>query len=230
MQEKNYSIKNWATTERPREKLLYHGSGILTDSELIAIIIGNGTRKKSALDLARDVMALSKNNLRELGKKSIHDFMSIKGIGEAKAVCLVAALELARRRYNSPILDKPQIKSSKDIAKFLQNSLQDKNHEVFIAIYLSKSNRVISMETISVGGLTSTIVDPRLILKKAVQLESVNIILCHNHPSGNLKPSYADEEITHRIKEAANLLDIHILDHIIVSEKGYFSFSDMGIL
>src|SRR5690606_8670282 len=148
---------------------------------------------------------------RELGKKSIHDFMSIKGIGEAKAVCLVAALELARRRYNSPILDKPQIKSSKDIAKFLQNSLQDKNHEVFIAIYLSKSNRVISMETISVGGLTSTIVDPRLILKKAVQLESVNIILCHNHPSGNLKPSYADEEITHRIKEAANLLDIHIL-------------------
>lgn len=230
MQEKNYPIKSWAKTERPREKLLLQGSGNLTDSELLAILLGNGTREKSALDLAREVLALGKNNLRELGKKSVHDFMCIKGIGEAKAICLAAAFELARRRAGSPVLEKPQIKNSRDIAQYLQEHLQDKNHEVFVAIFLSKSNRVISMETISTGGITSTIVDPRLILKKAVQVDAVGIILCHNHPSGNLKPSYSDESITLRIKEASRLLDIRILDHIIVSENGYFSFADSGIL
>lgn len=230
MQEQNYSIKQWSKSERPREKLLLKGSENLTDSELLAILIGSGTRKKSAIDLAREVLLLGKNNLKELGKKSFHDFMTVKGIGEAKAVTIAAALELARRKHSSKFLDKPLVNSSKDIADFLQNSLEDKKHEVFIVVLLNQANKVISYETVSVGGLTCTIVDPRLIIKKALLADAVKIILCHNHPSGSLKPSKADEQITNMVKEAALLMDIRLIDHLIISDEGYYSFSDNGKL
>jgi DNA repair protein RadC len=230
MQEQKYSIKEWAKDDRPREKLLSKSPVALSDSELVAILINNGNRQKSAVDLAKEVLLLGKNNLNELGRLSVKDLMAIKGIGEAKAITIAAALELGRRRQAAGFLEKPQIKSSSDIARYLQTLLSDYQHEVFAVIFLNRANKIKHFEIVSEGGITGTVADPRIILKKALQEDAVSIVLCHNHPSGNLRPSRADEELTHKIKEAARYFDIKVLDHIIVSNEGFYSFADEGIL
>jgi DNA repair protein RadC len=230
MQEHNYSIKQWAKDDQPREKLLLKGAENLSNSELLAILIHNGTREKTAVDLAKDILKLGKNNLNELGKLNIKELMKIKGIGAAKAITIAAALELGRRRQASSWLERAVVASSKDIARYLQTILQDYRHEVFVVIFLNMANKVRHFEIISEGGITGTVADPRLILKKALEEDAVSIILCHNHPSGNLKPSRADKELTNKIKEAARFFDIRVVDHIIVSEAGYYSFADEGVL
>ncbi|MES1215376.1 MAG: DNA repair protein RadC [Bacteroidota bacterium] len=230
MQEHKYSIKQWAKDDRPREKLLSIGADSLSHSELLAILIHNGTREKTAVDLAKEILKLGKDNLNDLGRLSVKELMKIKGIGEAKAITIAAALELGRRRQASSIIDKPVMGSSKDIALHLQSRLKDYHHEVFAILFLNRANKINHFEIISEGGITGTIADPRIILKKALEENAVSIILCHNHPSGSLKPSKADEALTKKIKEAAGFFDITVLDHIIVSEQGYYSFADDGIL
>ena len=230
MQEQNYSIKQWSIDERPREKLLASGAENLSQAELLAILIQNGTARRSALDLSHDIMKLGKDNLLELGKLSLKQLMKVKGIGRAKAVTLLAALELGRRREMAQALEKTLIQSSADIARFLQARLRDLRHEVFAVIFLNRSNKINHFEIISEGGITGTVADPRIILKKALEEEAVNLILCHNHPSGSLRPSRVDEQLTSRIRDAARLLDITVLDHIIVSDAGYYSFADEGLL
>jgi DNA repair protein RadC len=202
----------------------------LTDSELLAIVINSGNRERSALDLAREVLKESQNSLAELAKKSIHDLRKIRGIGPAKAIMISAALELGRRRQASGLLEKPVIRDSTEIANYLKVVLQDYRLEIFAVVFLNRANKINHFEIISQGGITGTVADPRIILKKALEMDAVNIILCHNHPSGSLKPSRADEELTAKIKEASSYFDIKVLDHIIVSEEGYFSFADRGIL
>ena len=224
------SIKNWAIDDRPREKLLDKGRESLSDSELLAILINTGNKNKSAVDLAKEVLLLGKNNLNELGKISLKDLMNIKGIGEAKAVTLAAALELGRRRQATGILQKTYVKSSNELAEFLKAKLKDYSYELFGVVFMNKSNKINHFEIISKGGITSTVVDPRIIFRKAFDVEATSIVLCHNHPSGNLKPSRQDEELTHKIKEAAKYLDIKVIDHLIVSEEGYFSFADEGLI
>ena len=230
MQANKYSIKEWAKDDRPREKLLANGISSLSNSELIAILLNHGTRDKSALELAQDVLKLSKDNLNELGKLSVKELMKIHGIGEAKAIGLVAAMELGRRRYAMASREKAVVTSSADVADYLQISLKDYKHEVFAVLFLNRSNKVNHFQIVSEGGITGTVADPRIILKKALEENAVNIILCHNHPSGSLKPSKADEELTYKIKEAAKYFDIKVLDHVIVSDDGYYSFADEGIL
>ena len=230
MQEQKYSIKEWAKDDRPREKLLRKTPAALSDSELLAILINNGSKKKTAVDLAKEVLLLGKNNLNELGRLSIRDFMAVKGIGEAKAIAIAAAMELGRRRQAAVFLEKPQVKSSSDIALYLQTLLSDYQHEVLAVVFLNRANKIKHFEIVSEGGITGTVADPRIILKKALQEDAVSIVLCHNHPSGNLRPSRADETLTRKIKEAAGYFDINLLDHIIVSNEGYYSFADQGIL
>lgn len=230
MQEHKYSIKNWAKDDRPREKLLTKGAESLSDSELLAILIHNGSKEKTAVDLAKEVLKLGKDNLVELGKLSLTELMKIKGIGEAKAITIAAALELGRRRQSSTPLGKPVVQTSRDIADYLITKLKDYRHEVFAVLYLNRANKINHFEIISEGGITGTVADPRVILRRALEKDAVNIILCHNHPSGSLKPSKADEQLTTKIKEAAKFLDITVLDHVIVSEDGHFSFADEGLL
>ncbi len=230
MQEHKYSIKQWSKDDRPREKLLYSGAENLSNSELLAILIHNGTKQKSAVDVAKEVLKLGKDNLVELGKLSVKELMKIKGIGEAKAISIAAALELGRRRQAAASLEKTMVKTSSDIASYLQTKLKDFRHEVFAVLYLNRANKINHFQIISEGGITGTVADPRIILRKALEEDAVNLILCHNHPSGSLKPSRADEQLTTKIKEAARFLDITVLDHIIVSEDGYYSFADEGLI
>lgn len=230
MQARKYSIKEWAPDDRPREKLLSKSPMALSDSELLAILINNGSREKSAVELAKEILLLGKNNLDELGRLSVADLMKIKGIGEAKAITIAAALELGRRRQAAAILEKPQLSSSKDIARYLQTLLKDYRHEVFGVLFLNRANKINRFEIVSEGGITGTVADPRIILKKALETDAVSLVLCHNHPSGNLKPSKADQLLTQKIKQAAGYFDITILDHVIVSNEGYYSFADEGVL
>ncbi len=230
MQENNYSIKQWAKDDQPREKLLLKGAENLSDSELIAILLVNGTKQKSAVELAKDVLKSAKNNLPDLGKLSVKELMKIKGIGEAKAITIVAAMELGRRRQALSSREKEIITTSSDVARYLQTLLKDYRHEVFAVLFLNRANKINHFEIVSEGGMTGTVADPRIILKKALEEDAISLILCHNHPSGSLKPSRADEELTHKIKEAAKYFDIKILDHLIVSDDGYFSFADEGLL
>ena len=230
MQEQKYSIKEWAQDDRPREKLRSKGAENLSDSELLAILIHHGTKEKSAIDLAKEVLLLGRNSLNALGKLSIKELTKIKGIGDAKAITIAAALEIGRRRQAVLPMNKPIVRYSREIADYLQALLRDHHHEVFVVVFLNRANRINHYEIISEGGITGTVADPRIILKKALQEDAVSIILCHNHPSGNLLPSRADEDLTQKIKEPAKYFDIKVLDHIIVSEEGYFSFADEGIL
>jgi DNA repair protein RadC len=230
MQEQNYSIKQWAKDDRPREKLLAKGPQSLSDSELLAILILNGNKEKSAVDLAKDVLKLGKNNLPELGKLSVRELTKVKGIGEAKAVTIVAALEIGRRRQALASREKSVVTSSADVATYLQTLLRDHRHEVFAVLFLNRANKINHFQIISEGGITGTVADPRVILKRALEEDAVSLILCHNHPSGSLKPSRADEQLTQKIKEAATYFDIKVLDHLIVSDDGYYSFADEGIL
>ena len=230
MQQKKYSIKEWAKDDRPREKLLLNGPESLSNSELLAILIHNGTKDKTAVDLAKEILKIGKDNLSELGKISTKDLMKIKGIGPAKAITIASALELGRRRQMSEPLLKPFISTSNEIATYLQTRLKDYNHEVFAVLFLNRANKINHFEIISEGGITGTVADPRIILKKALEENAVSLILCHNHPSGSLKPSRADEELTLKIKEAAKYFDIAVLDHLIVSDAGFYSFADEGLL
>jgi DNA repair protein RadC len=224
------SIKNWAADDRPREKLLNKGAEVLSNSELIAILINNGNKDQTAVDLAKEILKLGSNNLNELGKLTLKDFQQIKGIGQAKAITIAAALELGRRRQAAATLDKAVVQSSKDIAQYLRAVLKDFTYEVFAVLFLNRANKVNHFEIISRGGITGTVADPRVILKKALEQDATSIVLSHNHPSGSLKPSNADEALTKKIKEAAKYLDIKVIDHIIVSEEGYYSFADEGLL
>ena len=230
MQAEKYSIKEWPEDDRPREKLLSKTTIALSDSELPAILINNGIKNKSALDLAKDILSRVNNNLNQLGKLTVNELMKTKGIGKSKAVTISAAMELGRRRNSMLPLEKPIIKDSHELAKYLQVMLQDHRREVFAVVFLNRANKINHFEIISQGGITGTVADPRIILKKALEEDAVNIILCHNHPSGNLQPSKADEDLTLKIKEAAKYFDIKVLDHIIVSDEGYFSFADEGII
>jgi DNA repair protein RadC len=230
VQAQNYSIKEWAVDDRPREKLLSKNAQNLTDSELLAILINQGTREKNAVDLAREVLSSVKYNLMELGKLGVHDLLKIRGIGKVKVIVILAALELGRRRHAMTPLDKPAVRDSREVANYLRIMLQDYTREVFAVLFLNQANRVNHFEVVSQGGITGTVADPRVILKKALEVNAVNFILCHNHPSGNLKPSRADEELTYKIREAAKFFDIKVVDHIIVSDDGYFSFADSGMM
>ena len=224
------TISSWEAADRPREKMATQQPESLSNAELLAILLHHGTRDKTAVDLARELLQLCQQNLLELGRLSIREMMGVKGIGLAKAVTLSAALELGRRRHAGNPLQKVVINESRDIALFLKTRFQDLTYEVFGVLFLNRANKINHFEIISQGGITGTVADPRIILRKALQEEAVSIILCHNHPSGNLRPSSADQEITQKIRNAAQWLDIRVLDHIIVSDQGYFSFADEGIL
>lgn len=224
------SIKNWAVDDRPREKLVAKGPAALSDSELLAILINIGNKEKSAVELAKEILQLGGNNLNELGKLSLLSFQKIKGIGEAKAITIAAALEIGRRRQAASALEKTVLKTSKEIAEYLRAVIKDFSYEVFAVVFLNRANKVNHFEIISRGGITGTIADPRIILKKALEVGATSLILSHNHPSGHLKPSRADEDLTKKIKEAASYFDMLVTDHIIVSEEGYYSFADDGIM
>ena len=230
MQANKYSIKQWAKDDQPREKLLKKGAENLSNSELLAILVHHGTKSKSAVDLGKDIMKLGKDNLNELGKLSVKELMRVNGVGEAKAITIAAAMELGRRRQASTSLEKTVVLTSSDIASYIRSILMDYRQEVFAVLFLNRANRINHFQIISEGGITGTIADPRVILKKALEENAVNIVLCHNHPSGSLRPSRADEALTQKIKEAAKYFDIRIIDHIIVSEDGYYSFADEGLL
>jgi DNA repair protein RadC len=225
------AINKWNLDDRPRERMMLKGVESLSNSELLAILIINGTRDKSAVDVCKNLLSAVNNDLQKLGRMSISEILQLKtkGIGEAKAVIIAAALELGIRR-NTEENKKSIVKHSSDVANYLRAKLQHKKHEVFMAVYMNRSNKIQHYEIISNGGITGTIADPRVILKKALEHDATAIILCHNHPSGSLKPSRADEELTWKIKEAASYFDIKIVDHIIVSEEGYYSFADEGLL
>ena len=225
------TIKNWAIDDRPREKLALKGADTLSNSELLAILINIGTPEKSAVDLAKELLDAVDNNILRLAKLSVKDLVNlkIKGLGPAKAITIGAALELGIRR-NMADNKKETVQSSKDVALYLQAQLQYKKHEVFAVVFLNRANKINHFEVVSEGGITGTVADPRIILKKALEHDAVSIVLSHNHPSGNLRPSRQDQELTNKIKEASNYFDIKVLDHIIVSEEGYYSFADEGIL
>ncbi len=225
------SIKNWAEDDRPREKMLLKGIDALSNAELIAILINNGAKELSAVDVSKALLNNTGQNLNKLGKLSVQEIikLKVKGIGPAKAMIIAAALELGRRRAGAE--NKVDIITrSSDLAAYLRARLQDKKHEVFAVIFLNQRNQVMHYKVISEGGITGTVADPRKILKTALEHDAVSIILCHNHPSGSLKPSRQDEQLTEKIKQASQHLDIKVLDHIIVSDEGYYSFADEGIL
>lgn len=226
----SFSIKNWSDDDKPREKLVQKGKSILSDAELIAILIGSGSRNESAVGLSKKILASVNNNLNELGKLSINQLMQFKGIGEAKAVTIVAALEMGRRRRGEDAMEITKISSSKHVFELLQPQIGELPHEEFWIVYVNNSNKVMHKSQLSKGGITGTLVDVRLVLKQALELGAVGLILAHNHPSGTLKPSIADKEITEKLKRAAEALDIKVLDHLIITQKEYFSFADNNIL
>lgn len=224
------TIKNWAAADRPREKLLQKGKISLSDTELLAILIGSGSRNESAVELCKKILAGTGNSLNALGKLSLQELTNYKGIGPAKAITIIAALELGRRRRTEEALEKKKITSSTSVFEMMQPVIGELPHEEFWIIYLNNSNKVIDHLQLSKGGITGTLVDVRLALRKAIELSATAIILSHNHPSGNLNPSNADKQLTQKLKTAGESLDIKILDHIIVTEKSYFSFADEGLL
>jgi len=224
------SIKSWAEDDRPREKMLLKGKVALSDAELIAILIGSGSRNESAVALAKRILASISNNLNKLGKLTVLDLIKFKGIGEAKAISIITALELGRRRRLEEALELPKITSSKAVFNFMQPLIGELQHEEFWVVYLNNSNKVLFKERLSKGGLTGTLVDVRLVFKKAIELYATAVILCHNHPSGKLQASNADKSITNKLKLAGETLDIKVLDHLIITENAYFSFADENIL
>lgn len=226
----SFSIKNWSQDDQPREKLRDKGKLTLSDAELVAILIGSGNRNESAVDLCKRILASVDNNLNALGKVSLKHLMEFNGIGEAKAITITAALELGRQRKFEDAVKQEKITSSRDVYDIMQPVLGELSHEEFWVIYLNNSNKVLQKQQLSKGGITGTLVDVRLVLKQALEVGATALILCHNHPSGTLKASEADKKITQKLKTAGLSLDIKVLDHIIVTEKAYFSFADETIL
>lgn len=224
------NILSWAEEDRPREKLLLKGKAALSDAELIGILIGSGTRSMSAVDLSKLILKAAGNNLNELAKQSVNDLKKFKGIGEAKAIAIVSALELGRRRKESQYLQKPTITCSKDAYEVIKPELLDLSYEVFWVLLLNRANQVVKKSQISAGGVSGTVVDAKIIFKIAIENLCSSIILVHNHPSGNIKPSSADLKLTKKLKDAGNMLEIPVLDHLIFADHKYLSFADEGML
>ncbi|MNF30109.1 hypothetical protein D3C85_283220 [compost metagenome] len=229
MEQNNFPITHWSEDDKPREKLMLKGKSALSDAELIAILIGSGNRNESAVDLSKRILGSVDNNLNALGKLSISQLMNFKGIGEAKAISIIAAMELGRRRRAEDAVELTKITSSKVVFEMMQPIIGELPHEEFWILYLNNSNKVISKSQLSKGGITGTLVDVRLVYKTALEMGATSLILCHNHPSGALTPSDADKQITRKLKLAGDSLEIKVLDHLIVTENHYFSFVDEGI-
>ena len=229
MEQKN-GIKFWAEDDRPREKLLSKGPSVLSDAELLGILIASGTKEKSAVDLARELMSLANNNLNQFGKLGLTELQKIKGIGEARAITIAAAMELGRRRQIGAVLDREKINCAEDAAELLLPLLQDLNHEMFCVLYLNNAQLLIKHEFLSSGGLTSTVVDIRIILKNALLCNAAKLIIAHNHPSGNKSPSEADKKLTKKLKDASHQMDIELVDHIIIAGKDFTSFANEGLI
>ncbi|CAM1368871.1 conserved hypothetical protein [Tenacibaculum sediminilitoris] len=227
---KKISIKSWALDDRPREKMLFKGKTILSDAELIAILISSGNREENAVALAKRILLSVNNDLNALAKLSVEELMKFKGIGEAKAISIITALEFGKRRQFEERASISKIKSSADVAKIMQPLIGDLQYEEFWVLYLNNSNKVLAKHQLSKGGFTATLVDIRLLYKRALELSALGVIVSHNHPSGKLSPSSSDIELTKKIKEAGSTLDIKLLDHLIITEKAYFSFVDEGLL
>lgn len=224
------NIKQWAEDDRPREKLILKGKSALSDAELLAILLRSGSAKETAVDLSKRILRHASDNLIELSKLNFTELMTFNGIGEAKALSIIAALELGRRRRESEITIKQKISSSKDVFEYFTANLSDNQYEEFWILLLSRANKIIKKVMISEGGISGTVADPKRIFKTAIELNASSIILCHNHPSGNLKPSEADIKLTKKLKEAGVLLDISVLDHIIIGEESFYSFADEGLI
>jgi len=227
---KNISIKDWANDDRPREKLLIKGKGALSDAELIAILIASGNRDESAVELSKRILQSLGNNLNRLAKLSVNDLIKFKGIGEAKAISIIASLELGRRRRTADVLEKDKIGGSKDAFQILQLKLEDLPHEEFWIVLLNRANKVIDTKLVGRGGVSSTVVDSKVIFSFALESLASGIILAHNHPSGNLKPSNSDIRLTKKLVDAGEIMEVPILDHIIVGDNDYFSFADEGLI
>jgi DNA repair protein RadC len=227
---KKISIKEWSVEDRPREKLLTKGTSSLSDAELIAILIGSGTRDETAVELSRRILFSVQQNLNELGKLTIDDLQKYKGIGEVKALSIIAALELGRRRKLADSLERILITSSEQVYDIFHPLLADLPYEEFWLLILNRSNKIVDKIRISQGGVAGTVTDVRIIFKVAIEKLASGIVLCHNHPSGNIKPSEADISVTRKIKESGKLLQITLLDHIIISDGDYYSFADEKIL
>lgn len=224
------NIKNWAAEDRPREKLLLKGTAALSDTELIAILLGTGTASMSAVDVAKNILKSVDNNLDALAKLTVKDLTKIKGIGAAKAITIVSALELGRRRKAVSTQERPKISASKDAYEQLKGELIDIPHEEFWMLMLNRAHRIIKKQKISLGGVHGTVADPKIIFKVALDELASGIIVAHNHPSGNLTPSQQDIDLTKKLKEAGKLLEIQLLDHLIIAGKNYYSFADEGLL
>lgn len=227
---KKLNIKEWAVEDRPREKLLSKGSRTLSDAELIAILIGSGNINETAVELARRILSSVNNNLNDLTRKGIDYLKSFNGIGEAKAISIIAALELSKRRKEADVFINNKITGSKDAAEYFKPLLEDLNHEEFWIMLLDRGNKILESFRISQGGISGTVIDVRLILKTALEKLASGIILCHNHPSGTMQASDADLKITRKITDAAKLMDISVLDHIIIGQNRYLSLADEGML
>ncbi|RYY36072.1 MAG: DNA repair protein RadC [Sphingobacteriaceae bacterium] len=228
--ENKISIKSWAEEDRPREKLSGQGRRSLTDAELIAILIGSGSRDESAVELSKRILHHYENDLNKLGKATIADLCKFKGVGEAKAISIIAALEIGRRRADTDIKVLDEITGSQDAYHIMRRHLADLNHEEFWIVLINRANKVLAKELVSKGGLSGTVADPKIIFHMALQQQASGIILVHNHPSGNLKPSQLDVELTKKIANAGRMLDINVLDHLIITDSGFFSFADQGIM
>lgn len=224
------NLREWAAEDRPREKMISKGCRALSDAELIAILIGSGNQEETAVELARRILLTVGNSLHDLGRKNSDYFVQFKGIGEAKAINIMAAMELGRRRKETETPEKSRITGSSDVADYFTPLLADLDHEEFWILFLNRNNRINDKFMASKGGITGTVIDVRTIMKTAVEKLATSMVLCHNHPSGNLIPSDADHQITQKLKEAGKLLDIQVLDHIIITQKSYYSFADNGIL
>ncbi|MDD2381640.1 MAG: DNA repair protein RadC [Mariniphaga sp.] len=227
---KRLKIKDWALEDRPREKLLAQGPRSLSDAELIAILIGSGNQEETAVELSRRILGDVNNNLNDLSRKGIDYLQTFNGIGEAKAVSIAAALELGKRRKSAEVFLKKKITCSKDAADFFTPLLGDLNHEEFWVMLLDRGNKITDHYKISQGGISGTVIDVRIILKKALEKLAVSLILCHNHPSGTMEASDADLKITRKIKQSAEVMDISVLDHIIIGQNRYLSLADEGLL
>ena len=225
----SFSIKNWSQDDQPREKLRDKGKMALSDAELIAILIGSGSTNESAVSLAKRILSSVDNNLNKLGKQSLKQLMRFKGIGEAKAISIAAAMELGRRRRGEEALEEKKINSSQTVFELMQPIIGELPHEEFWIIYLNNSNKIIQKNQLSKGGITGTLVDVRLVLKTALEVGAVGLILVHNHPSGTLKTSRADNDMNYKLKLAAESMDIKVLDHLIITEKEYLSFADEAL-
>ena len=227
---KSLTIKQWSVQDRPREKYARSGAAALTDAELIAILLRTGNPNNSAVELAKKLLSQSGNSLNTLSKKTLHELSGIKGIGQAKAISLMSAFELGRRIRAEKVEERLQILSSTDVVNLMQDKIAGLDHEEFWAIYLNQANRILNTVQICKGGITSSPVDPRIVLQQAVLHKATQIVLCHNHPSGAVQPSHTDTTLTKRLGKAANIMDIALVDHIIIHRDDYFSFAEKGLL